>query len=150
MQEYFYSAVLVLLLYSLHHCCNHNGMNRKFILMHLIWSDWFSCVHQQCSSTQNKLMPRAPMIMLHCPPIKNVQSLFLFMIQKHCKHASADSCAFLSQLRCTLTFSSVKTLLGPQISAPQQAWLLMGRAWVGSCACATYDKPHYCLASRQA
>lgn len=30
---------------------------------------------------------------------------------------------------------------------PDFSW---GWAWVGSCACATYDKPHYCLASRQA
>lgn len=125
--------------------------NICLILLHLVKVTQSCSPAMLCSSKQEP-MPEAPIIMFQCPlpKKKKLELCFCLWWKKLWKHASADSRGLLSQLRCALTFSIMKILLGAPISAPQQAWLLMGWAWVGSCSCATYDKPHYRLAMRQA
>lgn len=68
-----------------------------------------------------KPLPEAPAVQPDCPPIGKCEISVSIYAGKHGPRASADSCAFLSQLPCTLAFTSKKTLRGPQISAPQQA-----------------------------
>lgn len=68
-----------------------------------------------------RLLGEAAVMQPDCPPIRKCEISVSIYVGKHGSHASADGCAFLSQLPCTLTFTSMKTLRGPQISAPQQA-----------------------------
>lgn len=68
-----------------------------------------------------KPLPEASVTQPDCPPIRKSEISVSIYAGKHGPHASADSCAFLSQLPRTLAFTSMKTLRGPQISAPQQA-----------------------------
>lgn len=97
------------------------------IKQHLIISDFSAaaCMFYKCNAIRApnfvKLLPEAPVMQPDCPPIRKCEISVSIYAGKHGPHASADSCAFLSQLPCTLTFTSMKTLRGPQISAPQQA-----------------------------
>lgn len=95
--------------------------------IHLIISEpsAAACMFYKCNAIRApgfvKLLPEAPAMQPDCPPIRKCEISVSIYAGKHGPHASADSCAFLSQLPCTLTFTSKNTLRGPQISAPQQA-----------------------------
>lgn len=61
-------------------------------------------------------MPKAPLMLWECPPIRKQQISVSVYDGKHWKHASADSCTFLSQLHApTLQHENI---VGPSDICP--------------------------------
>lgn len=76
-----------------------------------------ACMFHKCNVIRApdlvKLLPEAPVMQPDCPPIRKCEISVSIYAGKHGPRASADSCAFLSQLPRTLAFTSMNTLRWP-------------------------------------